>query len=143
MSKKVLSGFFIVSLVAVIFSSCGKYEDGPSFSLSTKKNRVVNTWKIEKIFVNDVDRTSLFQAFIDSYKVELTSDDKVVETLTSILGTQTNNGTWEFSSGKESIITTISGNKISYRILRLMSDEMWLEEMDGNNKYVRHFITFS
>jgi len=141
MNKSILKSLLGFTFISVLLFSCGKYEEGPSFSLVTKKNRVANTWKIDKVYVDDVDRTSLFSVLIDGYKIEFTKDDKVTETLTSILGTHTNYGTWEFGGSKETLHVTISGSKAIYRILRLSSSEMWLEEVTGGNKYVTHMVT--
>jgi len=142
MKRNLLHFFAGLIIISVMMSSCETYEDGPSFTLVSATNRVANTWKIEKVFVNDVDRSSLFQALIDTYKVELTKDGELTETFTTSMGTHTNEGTWTFDSNKERIITTISGSTTSYKILRLKSSEMWLEEIDDGNKIVTHFVSY-
>ena len=42
--------FLAAAAVTVLnFQSCGKYEDGPSFSLRTKKARLTGEWELVKI----------------------------------------------------------------------------------------------
>ena len=41
-----------VIITAFVLGSCGKYEEGPAFSLKSKKARVVGTWEVEKVLEN-------------------------------------------------------------------------------------------
>lgn len=43
--------------IALLFSACGKYEEGPKLSLASKKARVAGEWKIDKITVNGTEQT--------------------------------------------------------------------------------------
>jgi len=142
MQKRTFTLLVIFSAFILIFSSCGKYEDGPALSVIPKKSRVANIWKIEKVFVNDVDRTSLYEAFISTYKLELTKDEKLTETYTNTLGSVSENGTWELTNSNEDITFTISGTKTTYKIMRLKMNEMWLERTDAGQKFTRHYVTF-
>lgn len=38
----------IAFAISVVFISCGKYEEGPSISLRTKKARLTGVWEISK-----------------------------------------------------------------------------------------------
>jgi len=142
MQKQKITALCFVFTIIILVSSCGKYDDGPAFSIIPKKSRVANTWKIEKVFINDVDRTNLFADFISAYKLELTSDEKLTETMTTSLGTFTENGTWEFVNSAESIAFTVSGSKTTFKIMRLKTDEMWLEKTEGTQKYTYHYATY-
>ncbi|PLX09689.1 MAG: hypothetical protein C0596_01325 [Marinilabiliales bacterium] len=42
----------IVAATAMIFSSCGKYEEGPAFSLLTKKARITGTWTLSEMTID-------------------------------------------------------------------------------------------
>jgi hypothetical protein len=44
----------VVAATAMLFSSCGKYEEGPSFSLLTKKARIAGEWNLVETTVNGV-----------------------------------------------------------------------------------------
>ena len=37
------------AITVLNFQSCSKYEDGPAFSLRTKKSRLVGDWELVKI----------------------------------------------------------------------------------------------
>ena len=56
----------LVGCTAFTFSGCGKYEDGPSISLLTKKARVAGTWGVEKYMVNGVDQTAAWRQVYSS-----------------------------------------------------------------------------
>lgn len=45
-----INKFFIFSVLLLIaLNSCGKYEDGPALSFTSKENRLCRTWILEKI----------------------------------------------------------------------------------------------
>ena len=142
MYKKSFKSLLFFLTVILVMSSCGKYQDGPTFSLLSKKSRIANTWKIDKVFINDVDRTSIYTEFIKTYKLELTKDGKINETSPTTLGTLTVEGTWALSDTDENIVFTISGVNTINKILKLKSSEMWLEETDAGLKYTTHYISY-
>jgi len=93
---------FIISIVAVFaLSSCGKYDDGPAFSLASKKSRVVNTWKIDKEFINGTEQT-LTADDKDDY-IEFKKDGNMTMTQVSGSVSSTTSGTWDFDSKKENL----------------------------------------
>lgn len=137
MKKISLILFSVLALGLVTFSSCGKYEDGPGFSLSSKKSRVVNTWVIEKYIENGQDLTSQVLPFLGTYTVEFSKDGSY-----EILSDgDRETGTWSFDSKKENIELMENGSTTKYlqKITRLTGDEMWLVEDDGVDKYEVHY----
>jgi len=58
-------------------------------------------------------------------------------------------GTWEFDDSKEHLITKFSYSllgqttttTVTYKILRLKSNEMWLEEQDGDDTYKYYYVS--
>jgi hypothetical protein len=54
MMKKVI---FIILILVAISEGCKKYEDGPCFSLRSVKNRIVGTWKVDKLYIDGIDST--------------------------------------------------------------------------------------
>jgi len=134
----------VISIIAILaFSSCGKYEDGPAFSLASKKSRLVNVWQLDKAFENGVE-VQLSADDKDDY-MEFTKDNKIKATIVSGSQSTTVEGTWEFDSKKENIITkiTVMGITIeqTLKILRLKSNELWVEEKHGNDVYKYYYVT--
>jgi len=119
------------------FSSCGKYEDGPGFSLSSKKARVANTWVIEKCMVNGQDITAAFLVFLGTHSLEFKKDGSYE----FIVDGDRETGTWSFDSKKENLELMKSGSttKFLQKITRLTGDEMWLVEDDGTDKTEYHY----
>lgn len=62
--KKTL-GLLAVALFAsaTIFTSCGKYDEGPGISLRSKKARVAGDWETEKTIVDGEEETSEYDKY--------------------------------------------------------------------------------
>ena len=131
--KKITSILFAVLAMALVtFSSCGKYEEGPGFSLRSKKARVAGEWVIEKTIYNGVETSTGF----DGITIEFKKDNTYTE---SYMG-MTDNGKWDFDSKKENLeYTDDAGNKSAEKILRLTNKEMWLVDEEGGGKYEIHY----
>jgi hypothetical protein len=140
--KKLIS----LSLVAVFglaltFTACKKYEDGPLISLASKKSRVVNVWKVEKIIDNGVDVTAQAATWIAGYSIEFKKDNSYVSSFvgSSSVGT----GIWAFDTKKENLIITGTGSSVAdiSKILRLKSKELWLKNTYGTDVEEVHYVT--
>jgi hypothetical protein len=122
---------------AVVFlASCGKYEDGPGFSLRSKTSRLVGSWTVTEAFQGS---TNITTSLTNGGTVDLIFDKDGAYTYSYdfvILGFPTNgsiSGTWAFSSDKSSLeVTDGSGQMDSSKILRLTNKELWLEQSDSN-----------
>lgn len=134
MTRKLTSYVLSLALVGITLSSCGKYEDGPGFTVLTKKMRLTGIWdKTEEV---DTDGT-----------VYTDSDDETIEftkSNTALLKDPTYgtnfSGTWEFISSKEKLrvsidypTTTVTDD---WNIRRLTNSELWVSDPDG---YQYHF----
>lgn len=114
-------------------ASCGKYEDGPSLSLSTKKARVAGDWEVKSIGTTVLG---------NNYSVNMVfeKDGSVQVTSTYNYGgysqSYTYAGSWDFASDKEQILLTVDGSADLYEIKRLTNKEMWLDDditaLDGD-----------
>lgn len=117
--------FAAAAVIVLLLSSCSKFEDGPKFSLRTKKARLTNDWVMDKVFINDVDKTSDYAAFYNGFVLSIKKD----ETYTTTSPNGNTSGTWELGEDKDDIRfqqTTPAGNgEVSYRILRLTNKEFW------------------
>ena len=143
--KTVMKNLSIVLAIMFIAAACGKYEEGPSFSLASKKSRIVNVWCLDALYENGVEQT-LTPDDKDDY-IEFKKDGSAV--LTWVVGTQSVDikGAWELSSDNSKLMVIIkdnNGNNVdttNFTILRLKSNELWMEEVDGNYKDEYHYIT--
>ena len=103
----------------------------------------MNTWVLDKAFVNG-NEVPLTADDKDDY-MEFTKDEKVKVTEVSGSQSATIEGTWAFDSKKENLIISFTylGYTVSttYKILRLKSNEMWLEERNGNDTYKYYYVS--
>ena len=133
---------FIVSILSLVFiiSSCSKYEEGPAFSLLTKKARITGNWKPEKKVTSEGD-----EEFYMPDLVLKIHDNNVFELLES--NNITLKGTWEFFDDKTSlrfiydaeneVDNVVVENIVEFEIIRLKKNELWLEDTYGEIiKYV-------
>lgn len=128
------AAFLLLAVSAIAVASCGKYEEGPGFSLLSKKARIVGEWSISNITVNGQSQ-DLSNTAID---ISIKSDDTYRVTTSYTFGgvtyTDTENGTWKLSDDKLKFITTDSAGTISEsEILMLKNKEMKMRDIDGNN----------
>ncbi|TND10331.1 MAG: hypothetical protein FD123_579 [Bacteroidetes bacterium] len=128
-----LAVVFIVSAATV--TSCKKYEDGPMLSLRTKTHRVVNDWKLETYYLDDVNKTDSLG--ISNYTESFKDDGTVLRSFISVAGdTVSDTCTWAFANKKENLeLTGADSLEISeqigfvtpanLKILRLKEKELW------------------
>lgn len=115
-------------VIAVLNTACGKYPEGPGFSLRSKAGRLAGEWEVQEI---DGD---------DDYDItlEFTRDgDFTIEESFSIYGysyTSEIEGEWEWIDDKEGIeLDPDNGNNLEFEILRLTNSEMILEDEGGDD----------
>jgi hypothetical protein len=139
--KKVITLTMLFFFIAVL-SGCGKYDEGPEFSVIPKYMRVANVWKISTYTVNGVSQST--SAFSNN-TYEFTTKYKYIEKWTSGGLSVQSEGTWSFTSNQENISTTVV-NAISgvsttteYKILKLYNDEMKLSKTENNITTVIEF----
>lgn len=118
--------FLAATIITVLnFSSCSKYEEGPKFSLRTKKARLTGEWEVVRIGNETYPQ--------NGYSLEMTfekdGDFKYSYTYGSY--SYSTNGDWEFASDKEELDITVENQVETFEILRLKNDELWLESSDN------------
>lgn len=112
----------IIAIISmVILSECKKYDDGPRVSLLTKKSRLANAWKYEK--VTKQNGTDITSAFATDF-IEFKKDGNVIETY----GNDLYPGTWLFGNNKEEIALNIPSDTRTVSILRLKNKELWFTD---------------
>lgn len=122
--KKLLSYSFILTIL-LSAAACGKYEEGPSLSLRSKKARVANEWKIA--YAYDLDDQKETTADYAEETWEFTKDGEFIERKSDIVDEA---GTWDFISEKEEITISIGQDIDKFKIIRLTNNEMWLKDHD-------------
>lgn len=131
----VIAALFMTAVFTMTFESCGKYEEGPGFSLASKKGRLSREW-VGDVYIDGASGTSV--TITGSDVVTFDKDGKF--TYTS--GGASSVGTWEFSSNKENLLVsfTILGvtSTDTSKIIRLTSKELWTMETDGSNDETRY-----
>lgn len=124
-------GFSSLLLIGLISTSCSKYEEGSTFTLLTKKARMVNEWTLETTQTNNLvypESSELVRKY--TFKKDGTY---VYSTTTILIGASTlsYSGKWAFSSDKTKLVLTEEGNNYSteYLIIELKNKEMKLKDI--------------
>jgi hypothetical protein len=135
----------ITTLIILFFSSCKKYEEGPSFTLLSKKSRLANTWRIDSYFENGVDKTSdaliLFQDFvlvIDKNNMKYTKTFKAIGLLN-----YSETGTWSLSSDQVQLDFKPDDTNIqpySWKILKLKNTSCGFSYVSNNSTYKLYLL---
>ncbi|MFT5778190.1 MAG: hypothetical protein ACI837_001146 [Crocinitomicaceae bacterium] len=111
-----------VTILAVNLQSCSKYDDGPGFSLRSKKARIVGEWDIVQI------GSQVFPQNGYSLEMEFEKDGDFKFTYSYASYSYSYAGDWEFSSDKEELDLIVDGEIVSYEIKRLTNKEVWIED---------------
>ncbi len=131
---KILTLTAATALIAL--PSCSKYEENEGITLKSKKERVANTWKIDKAFNDGEDVTDEY----DEYTLTTTKDGDANLMVKYEFGAFSfeaeTQGTWQFESGKENIAFDYENDDADaeYQLLRLEEDNMWLREKGGEDE---------
>lgn len=110
-------------VIALNFSSCGKYEDGPSFSLMSKTSRLTGEWEVVKYDNVAPD---------DDIILEFEKDGDFSLTYEYDGYSYSYDGEWSWEEGKEEIEIEVDGDKSTWEVQRLTNNELWFEDPDNN-----------
>lgn len=121
----------VVMAMTFVFTGCGKYDEGPSLTLLTKKARITGEWKLVKI----LDETGSEIDLQDTEQTFTINKDNTYE-VTFTMGTfsETSKGEWKWGDKKETIMS--KGEDATEwseaKILKLKNSELWTEDTDEN-----------
>ena len=122
---KNLTYLTLAGATSIGISGCGKYEDGPGFSLLSKKARVAGDWEVKSIGSQVMGvNYSINMSFEKSGSFYLTSS----YSYGGYSGNDSYGGSWDFVSDKEQLALTIDGDVELFEIKRLTNNEMWLDD---------------
>ena len=117
--------FVLIPSCILLLSSCGKYPDGPNFSILSRKSRIENVWVQKEMIHTD---GSVEYNPTPGYTTEFTSDGDVIYTNEVI----TLKGEWDLVNDKKDLLLTYSGiGSSTFEIRRLKANEMWLKNSNG------------
>ena len=115
-------------------AGCGKYEDGPGFSLLPKTERLSNTWRVAQATEDGHDITSRYTE--NNYTETYESNGFYSYSANTGIGA----GRWEWSDDRLSVRRyAVDGqpSRVLY-ILRLKEKELWYYYMDGQDRIEFH-----
>lgn len=165
--RKLLQILLILVFISpAFFSGCKKYEEGPFISFRSKKERIANTWKMDKVIIDDqteVNDPLVFLGLVAGTGSGLNTgdstgmmDDMISDELSNSTLTLTKDGdvkfdlsfvsqkvgTWELGTKKESLIIkpTDSQSEVKFKILKLKEDELWTL-LEDSVSYETHFVS--
>lgn len=128
---KVLAAALILASVSTI-SSCKKYEEGPAFSLRTKKARLTGDWKISSVTIDGSDVSGTYNS---NFEWDIEADGVYnMKAAPSGTGTANFSGKWKFGEDKDDVYFTdgTSGVEYACRITRLKNTELWMKNTASN-----------
>ncbi|MFB6258002.1 MAG: hypothetical protein ABEH38_04850 [Flavobacteriales bacterium] len=126
-------GILSTLFLFVFLAACKKYDEGPFVSVRSKKERIVNEWKVDEATADDGSETT---SQYDGEVWKFTDDNEYFFRNDSTGGSQVE-GKWHFEGDKEEIY--LSGpvympHKGEYNILRLKEEELWLVRESDNEE---------
>ena len=127
-----MKNLLILISISLLIGSC-LYKDGPLISLRLKSERLANTWKYDNYVINNLNVTESF----DSSTLQFTKDGFIYKTNILKDSTTTTIGKWEFDEKTSQVLkmylidSTLSTWAESWTILRLVEEEIWLENRSG------------
>ncbi len=129
-SKKMKKIFLLMGAGLLVLASCGRYEEGPGFSLRSKKGRLAGDWKIKEITVNGATTVAGEPTLPSGYDIRLSFEKNGSGVMKQIYPGQSTmesaDFTWEFKD--DSLIMKDSdGYRDAMRIVRLSNKDLWLD----------------
>ena len=140
--NKIFASILFLTLMVVGFSSCKKYEEGPSLSFRSIKQRITNTWKIESYSINGAEQVGFPE--ISTQKQFWLGDGAYNHTyIDPITGIgQRIDGKWELQDNNNKIALTLNNANTGqpesaniFTILKLKEKSMWLRSIDNSKEY--------
>lgn len=123
-------------IAGLMVSACKKYPDGPGMSFRSKTERLANTWYIQQIFQNGVDKTTDVNTLWNGYSLSIGKSGTYTINY-RILGLvpYSEAGNWAFNGDKSKVIFTRTTPTPSitseWTILRLKEKELWGQYNDS------------
>jgi hypothetical protein len=126
-------------LSLLVLASCGKYEEGPKFTLESKKSRLVGNWNVTSVKKNGVEQSLPGTSVEYDIKEDGTYIQRLVITVFGQNFTDDKAGTWKFSPDKNFLLTKeiVSGNEANWRILKLSKEELKFRNISNEDTVIQ------
>jgi hypothetical protein len=129
MKKLFFIGLATLAVSSATLTSCSKYEEGPSLTLSSKTARLTGSWELTAQTTNGVaeNLTGLTNT------MTILKDGTYTITVAYLGFEYSNAGTWKFSDDKTQLIMTVNNTTGSntQTIVRLAGKELKLKSVNG------------
>ncbi len=139
LKQQTMKKIVFIAMVLIITASCGKYEEGPGFSLKSKTNRLAREWVVEKVIENDIDITIDYQLLKPNHTLLFLDYGSLKETVNEVIIAKG----WEWGEDKETLVLTYKLLEIEkiqvIRIRRLTSKEFWYTTTEDEKDYEFHW----
>lgn len=129
----------LVVLALITAISCSKYESGPFLSLTSKKNRITQSWTYATVYRNGLDVTFGIDTSGHNYfrsRIGFAEDNRF-SYYDQINGVEVNgDGYWDLIDDDETfqlIYENADSTIKKYKITRLERNFLWYEEKLDNN----------
>ena len=148
MKMKIIKFTFLASAL-LFLTGCGKYEEGPGFSLLPKSTRLQQKWRpVEKFdastnALESIERDGSYIEFVKdgSFKIYNKND-------MAVFGIDGMVGTWNFSEDKSAVIyeysyevagITVYSIESTDNIVKLKLNNLGLKKANGDKYYYEYF----
>ena len=136
--------YTLLSIIILSIYSCGKYEEGPGFTLISKSSRICKKWRpIQSIdgsteVITNIDRDGSYIEFMKDGSIKYYNKNQM-----SFLGIDAVSGTWEFSEDKTQVtysynVLTVNTTNLK-TIKKLKINSLALEANNGDKIYYENY----
>ena len=110
--------------------ACKKYDEGPLISLTSREERIANTWVIEKAIEAGQYVTSSYDNFVLNLTTAHAATLNAQYVFFGVPVNTETSGTWVFQNNDETLVLDFEDDAAdgSYQILRLTEPELWLRK---------------
>jgi len=135
--NKYLTPVQALVVVAVLNTACGKYPEGPGFSLASKASRLEGTWDVVEVDGEDVEDYNLELTFEKDGDFEFAGEFSFSYYGYNFSIDFDYDGEWEWIDNKEGIEVSYEdengdNESMEFEIRRLTSTETILEDDENN-----------
>ena len=129
-------------VVGFLFTSCYKYDEGPRFSLLSRKARLCNEWVLETYLDNGTDKTIAGETTTLTIENDGTYSISTVRNEMGQVQSEFSHGTWLFQDAKGQVVMTDSQEgaiPLTYDILELRNSNLQLRKKIAGISYIYQY----